>query len=370
MKNKPPHIENTEEWNAYFERPENAHMRIERPTQAPHAPTPTGDKEYPYTSKLHTSSDPAECACSLSFDTYSQVLRTQLRKLQTTEWSGDPDIYDGTTMDGRRFEEWHTNITVKKAGNRYTLTKFEKPVRIRSMKDHHKKARTYVRTNEKRKDNLQRAKTRIEDLVHTNWPTQPERYKAPVYIVLTYKDTDLAQPENRHIHLQHQRDFIRGLRKRFGKDIKYVSTLELQNKNNRNAVHFNICVFNLPYHEMHQIIELWPHSSPEQVFMRRQKTGYKGGKKNAQALTRYMNKLIRYMDKDLSEVAGYYEKTYLPSQGLKQPSKYTRPDTVKPILEMLENEKEWERQWTSSPRYIPYFEAWCAIQLFEPREYV
>lgn len=101
--------------------------------------------------------------------------------------------------------------------------------------------------------------------------------------------------------------FIKRLKRKYNLDIKYVAIAEKQKKNNRNAWHFHVLFFNLPYFPHDQMQDVW---SAGFVFVTSRQNGINDVKH-----------IISYMSKYLTKSADIarHKKLFWGSRNLEKP---------------------------------------------------
>ena len=191
-------------------------------------------------------------------------------------------------------------------------------------------------TEQVKQENLQRSikrsKRKIFELVNTNYLEGKSSF-----LTITFKenltDYDLA--------MNYWKRFKQKVEYNFKIKLQYCGVVEFQE---RGAIHFHICLFNVGYMEQEKLYNMWNSIVPGGI-------NIKGIKDNqCDNVGAYMT---YYMNKDLENSFGKDEykgkKRYFYSKGLKEPSvdkldtsigqdKYT----YKKILEMYENNIVYE----------------------------
>lgn len=141
------------------------------------------------------------------------------------------------------------------AGNTFIYTQTEHPVfgnfvsKFRGKRI--PKAKTVEEQIENRKTNARRSKAKVIELCQTNFDRNAK------FITLTFDDSqpfDVTNIDECNVKFT---NFIRRLR-RLNPNIKYISTIEFQDSNDRGAVHYHM-ICNLPYVHWTELKKLWSH---------------------------------------------------------------------------------------------------------------
>lgn len=227
-------------------------------------------------------------------------------------------------------------VKVLKAGQRYTTKRYLRPIYVHRkgiIRPHHIKPTRSTKlelTNDKqykrRLDNINRAKQRFENTVHSNYPLVPQRYLAPVEVTTTYAVAELSRDQA----LKDFRKFIRNMNNVYGTPdrLKWVAVAERQKErglkeNNAGSWHFHIVFFNLGFNDRTIIQDAWGKG---RTHIKRKSFGYDGAKSAS-----YLSK---YFVKDAHEVKRN-KKMYQVSRDLDKPTEYIRPFIVKNVLKDL-----------------------------------
>jgi len=192
-------------------------------------------------------------------------------------------------------------------------------------------------TAQRRYDNVRRARARMTQLVHANWPKMAAKYTAPCFVTLTFKrdgEIDIAH-KSQH---QHQMRLIKAYHERMAvmfPDLRFIWVKELHKDGEH--VHFHVLYFNLGYNTYEQMNKAWPHGY---VTVDRVKGGLKDIGKCAGYLAKYMGK---------TDPHDTNTKLYVPSQNLLKPEEHYHPMDVHAIL------KEWAHvPYKQTIRHNPY----------------
>lgn len=165
-------------------------------------------------------------------------------------------------------------------------------------------------TDDVKKENfrrsLKRTKTRIRQLINTNYVEGRSSF-----LTLTFKDN----MRDYDVAFKYWDLFKKKVEYRFKKKLEYVGVVEFQNKNHeitgRNAIHFHIALFDVDFMEHKILYELWQKTVPGGVHIESV-----GESDNVGAyLTKYMGK--EFDDFFDNEYKG--KKRYFMSRGLKEP---------------------------------------------------
>lgn len=265
--------------------------------------------------------------------------------------------------------QWHTTDTMAtQYGCEIALTKFDRTVPIHTGK-RKRRSFTYDRKKEKNQKNLKRAQQKIRRLVMQNYPLTPEKYKAPSFLTLTYEDEERAHPRNRYKHIQDVQEFFRHLRERYGREIKYIQVFEIQPKRLKRTgnpcVHVHAIIFNLPYNDYETVFSFWKHGKPNAQELKRLKTGYKASSYQSEKIAGYITKFTNYITKELDDITGYYEKTYMPSKYLEKPNTFTKAYHVDFVMKQAV-EDGLLPAYKSEPFYCPHYQAWATYEIWKP----
>lgn len=277
-----------------------------------------------------------------------------------TPW--DLNFYSATDQYGNR----HTTCTAVTYGNQIHLTRFNQPIRLNVQHKRSNYAKAKVTT--RRANNINRAKRQVYRLVMSNFKQQPIRtYQNPVWATFTYPDSAYAKITNRESHLKDFTEYFRRLRRRYGKDIRYLAVMELTQKGN---VHFHVIIFNLPkFESSRELAQIWLDLNAGQgricshggQDIKRLPWGYKKARRTAEDIAGYLSKYLAktFQDLDYSNV-----KLYLPSQNLEQPIRHTNPDEVREVL-IKALEKGYFITYTSKEYELPFIGT-IRMQTLEP----
>lgn len=197
------------------------------------------------------------------------------------------------------------NVKIVNCGNIVEIYKYETPIYTGYKNEIEKKYRE--QTADIKKENLQRSikrsKRRIFELVNTNYV--PGRSS---FLTVTFKenltDYDLA--------FNYWDRFKKKVEYHYKLKLEYCGVVEFQE---RGAIHFHICLFNIPFLEQNKLYELWNSIVPGGI-------NIQGIKDNdCDNVGAYMT---YYMNKDLENGFGKEEyknkKRYFYSRNLKEPT--------------------------------------------------
>lgn len=226
------------------------------------------------------------------------------------------------------------DVKIVECGNVIEIYKYNTPI-ISGYKNKIEKE-PREQTEQVKQENLQRSikrsKRKIFELVNTNYVEGKSSF-----LTITFKenltDYDLA--------FNYWKRFKQKVEYHYKIKLQYCGVVEFQQ---RGAIHFHICLFNVGYMEQEKLYNMWNSIVPGGI-------NIKGIKDNqCDNVGAYMT---YYMNKDLENSFGKEEykgkKRYFYSKGLKEPSvdkldtsigqdKYT----YKKILEMYENNIVYE----------------------------
>jgi hypothetical protein len=194
-----------------------------------------------------------------------------------------------------------------------------------------------------------------------NYPLIPKRYLAPVSITLTYKDKQGHTLEYRDQALKDYAQFMRLLRRKYGKELKTETVIELQK---RGVIHFHLMVFNMPYNLMQDVIAMWPHCEPQGIHIRRQKYGKRGARQYAEKYSSYIT-TGNYYSKELGEYCEKGEKSHLPSKGLLHPETSTDPFFTYEIIKTCLTQQDYILVNVTHKDEHPFYQVPCTYQEYE-----
>ena len=123
----------------------------------------------------------------------------------------------------------------------------------------------------------------------------------------TFNDDHILIAKNEFQAREYFRQFMKRFQRNRTDSLKYVAIAEKQKKNGRNAWHFHVLFFNLPYYPHREMEKLWRGGF---VFVTSRSTEIK----SIQHLISYMSK---YLSKDTD--VGKSKKLYWCSRGLQKP---------------------------------------------------
>jgi hypothetical protein len=251
------------------------------------------------------------------------------------------------------------------AGRKITIRKYKNPLLQRRKGIIHGRkptttGRIQVLTTDqqykRRQDNLQRAKNRFENGVHTNYPLNPRPYRAPVEVTLTYATTQLE----RKIMVRDFQRFIKEMQREYGENenLIWYAVFERQKERglaegNAGSWHAHIVFFNLGYNLRCMIHTLWGLGSTS---IQRKKYGYEAAKQAA-----YLSK---YFVKDAHEIKKG-EKLYLCSHHLLKPEEVVRPFAFEQLASNFYHDG-FVKTFISKRYYIPAIDNEMALEVWEP----
>lgn len=271
------------------------------------------------------------------------------------------------TRSGKACHIRHTDVMAVTYGAEVLVKRYNKPVTLYKPLRRAKAIRTGL--NSRREDNLKRASRDARRIALSNYPLKPAKYSQPVWLTLTYKDEERGSLENREQVTRDMQVFFRDLRALYGKQIKYIYTLEIQPKRlkdtGKKVLHMHTLIFNMPYNDRDKVFAMWKYGEPQAQEMKRLKFGHTNGKENVDKLSRYMSKKVHYMLKDGVEVEAN-KKIYTVSQGLDRPEKWSDPEMVRLLLEQKMNEGYTRRVINDEPYYSPHYDAHFDVEVWEP----
>jgi len=180
-------------------------------------------------------------------------------------------------------------------------------------------------------------------LIHTNMPTKWRKNgTSACFVTLTYKGEYTERARDFDLTQKDWERYARKIRKVYG-DLQYVMVRELQTKNGRNAYHFHILYFNMPWNNFKDFADAWGYS--DNVDVERVKTGFDHSQRMAGYIAKYMGK-----SSHLTENA--FKRMYTVSHNLQQPTTYTDPLDIHALLCELEQSHTMRK---STPWYEMQF---------------
>jgi hypothetical protein len=223
------------------------------------------------------------------------------------------------------------------SGNTKEVYEYEHPVhfggKLRSR--HRRKSKRNSRI--RRPFSITRARMHIRRLISANVDQYGCR---SLFITFTFKENIIVLKEANKAWS----DFIARLRYYLKFSVKYVAVVEFQK---RGAVHYHAVFFNIPYIEniKTEFADLWGHGH-----IKIEAT------KKIHSIGAYLSK---YLQKGVVDARLFNEKCYFTSRGLIKPTVIRIPPVdvdfgTPPIIERLEEEKEYQSQWTGKIVYRRY----------------
>lgn len=160
---------------------------------------------------------------------------------------------------------WSTNAFVTRVGDEIHVTKLSNSVVISRKK---RSPLRRVALLPRRGVNIRRAKMTLRNTVVHNWPSRTRSKYGVHFITLTYKGplTTYAQIENAAECKKDLLDFLRSVRRKYepiaGEPIQYSWVMELQQKYGRDAIHFHVIFYNLPWNNCLDLQAMWSRNCP------------------------------------------------------------------------------------------------------------
>lgn len=159
-----------------------------------------------------------------------------------------------------------------------------------------------VMTEENYKKRQKKRRDKVRQYVTNNFD------KNSKFITLTFKDTDMFDIQDVKQCNKAYKKFIQRLNYHVGKNIKYVTVVEFQDKNERGAVHYHM-ISNLKYISNEKLRKIWGN-------------GYVkiNNIKHVDNIGAYV---VKYMNKDTDDKRLKGLKAYNISAGLEKPFRVT-----------------------------------------------
>lgn len=194
------------------------------------------------------------------------------------------------------------NVKVVNCGNVLEIYKYSNPISegYKVTKERQQREQTEEIKKENLNRSIKRTKRKIFELVNTNYVKGKSSF-----LTITFKDNitdyDLA--------FNYWDRYKKKLEYHYKIKLQYCGVVEFQE---RGAIHFHICLFNVPYLEHSKLYELWNSIVPGGINIQ--------GIENVDNVGAYMT---YYMNKDLENSFGKEEykgkKRYFYSRNLKKP---------------------------------------------------
>lgn len=217
----------------------------------------------------------------------------------------------------------------------------------------HERARDGLHT--RRSDNIARSRARMTRLIHTNMPTKWRNGTSACWVTLTYKGEYTERARDLELTQDDWERYAKKIRKKYG-DLQYVMVRELQTKNGRNAWHFHVLYFNMPWNQFSDFAEAWGYS--DNVDVERVKVGFQHSQRMAGYIAKYMGK-----SNPLASTA--YKRMYTVSLNLLQPETYSDPLDVHALMTEIQNTHS---MYKSTPWYdLPFFGNATRYETYKPK---
>jgi len=170
-----------------------------------------------------------------------------------------------------------------------------------------------------KKVNERQAETKLRNLLNANFG-----YK-DIHLVLTYKKESRPTPEQSRIYLE---KFMRDLRKLYkheGKELKYISVTEFNNK----AIHHHLVINK--FDDLSKLMDLWSYGQPRPTFL------YNTGE---------YSQLASYLIKETSKTFNSNEKIY--GKRWNSSRNLVKPKITRRII----HRKEWRKEPKDSKNWV------------------
>jgi len=266
------------------------------------------------------------------------------------------DFLNGISGHENRDGTHTTNAFVKKVGDELHVVKLDNHVLISHK---HRTPVARISTNEKRETNITRAKVTLRNRIVHNWPRHQGARHGVHFITLTYKGalTSYAQIQNRAEHIKDLMHFIRNVNRRYSTNLRYDWVYELQTKYGRDAAHFHIVVYNMPWNNVKELQALWNRNC------------VKGSNLGNLDITRKTNKrttawyLAGYLAKGLSDQQLSGKHLHGGSKGLLHPESTSAPDRASALVADAYSAVA-RLQYQGQPFLIPFFNVTATRYVF------
>lgn len=171
----------------------------------------------------------------------------------------------------------------------------------------------------------------IRRLVECNYVSGKTKFMTLTYADAAFSDTDACGPSFRY--------FVKKLRKRMGRQVKYVAVPEVQEKRRATygdvVVHWHLIVFNMGYLPWRELMTMWGHG---RVDIR-----------ELSGVTQVGRYVAKYVGKALAENGQRHKKAYWCSKGLVRPQEgYLRFEDDTGFEEWLHSVGLDRPDWSSS----------------------
>jgi len=145
------------------------------------------------------------------------------------------------------------------------------------------------------------------------------------FLTLTFENTDSFDITDVKQCNEKFKEFIQRLRWKYGKDFKYIATVEYQDKNNRGAIHYHV-MLDIPYVKAKILNEIWSYGNINIKAV-----------KDAKHSAVYCGK---YMRKGLIDERLIGKKKYHGSKNLRKP-KEVYNDNVDDLLKQCQGKEKY-----------------------------
>lgn len=257
--------------------------------------------------------------------------------------------------------EMLTQTTIRKAGDVLFVRKWDSPIRIPRGNKCSKKNNPEI--TQKRKDNVERSKRFIKEIICANMPKTVQAYNAPCFLTLTYSNKHAPDIFAHNLHLAHVKQFIRKLRNEYGNDLKWIGVKELQDgkrltdksKKARNAIHYHFVIFNLPHNDRDLIETFWPYGATN---IRRIKHLRKG-------VLPIANYLAKYLTKSGESLLEKGQNLYFYSRGLVKAESITAPSAAGVEMHVAYN-SSYRKIFIGKKHYMAPFDTHTHLEIWIP----